>query len=338
MQSINKFNLIIVSFLLVIATGFYGCGGGISRSNNIKEAGGKIDFSAIKSAVILKGDSKTAYRDPAAIYHDGVFRLYFSYVLTEDDGEAYWYTAESKSKDLISWTEPRILTPKDLNLNFCSPGNVIRYGDEWILCLQTYPTPNGETFGNETSRLWIMRSRDLESWGEPEMLLVKGVDVPVEKMGRMIDPYLLQDKDDAGKWWCFYKQNGASMSYSYDLKEWMYFDCIKAGENVCVLVDGDEYVLFHSPRNGIGVKRSKDLKKFRDSGLLTLGQKEWLWAQGRITAAFVLDLRKEPAVGKYIMFFHGVGLNGEKAYFQTNACLGLAWSDDLVRWDWPRVR
>jgi hypothetical protein len=27
-------------------------------------------------------------------------------------------------------------------------------------------------------------------------------------MGRMIDAYLLADKDEPGKWWCLYKQNG----------------------------------------------------------------------------------------------------------------------------------
>jgi len=295
-----------------------------------------INFSAIKSPIIFKGDSKTAYRDPAAIYHDGVLRLYFTLARREDDGNMYWYTAVSKSQDLINWTEPRILTPRNRNLNFSSPGNVIRYGNEWILCLQTYPTPRGETYGNKTARIWIMRSPDLETWSEPEMLRVKGPDVPVDEMGRMIDPYLVQDKDEPGKWWCFYKQSGASMSYSQDLKTWTYFGRVAAGENVCVLVDGDEYVMFHSPRNGVGVKRSKDLKNWRDVGLITLGQKEWPWAQGRLTAGFVLDLRDQPEIGRYIMFFHGSSKEGLAMHgAHGHGTLALAWSDDFVRWDWP---
>jgi hypothetical protein len=48
-----------------------------------------------------------------------------------------------------------------------------------------------------------MRSKDLEMWGAPELLRVKGPDVPQEKMGRMLDDYLLADKDEPGKWWCF---------------------------------------------------------------------------------------------------------------------------------------
>ncbi len=49
---------------------------------------------------------------------------------------------------------------------------------------------------------------------------MKGPDVPVAATGRMIDPFLFRDKDDPGKWWCFYKQNGVGMSWSHDLRHW----------------------------------------------------------------------------------------------------------------------
>jgi hypothetical protein len=294
-----------------------------------------VDFAAIKSPIIFKGDAATAYRDPAAVYHDSVFRLFFTMVHKEDDGNVYLYTAVSKSADLVAWTPPKILTPRDRNLNFSSPGNLVRFGEEWVLCLQTYPRPAGEKFGNETARIWTMRSKDLETWGPPQLIRVKGPDVPQGKMGRMIDPFLLQDKDDPGKWWCFYKQNGVSMSWSRDLATWTYAGRIKGGENSCVIVDGGEYVLFHSPPNGVGVKRSRDLKEWRDVGLLTLGQKDWPWAKGRLTAGFVLDLRREPRVGKAVMFFHGSGPEDERTMFDNYASLGLAWSTDLAAWDWP---
>ncbi|HVM60119.1 MAG TPA: hypothetical protein VMV72_04565 [Verrucomicrobiae bacterium] len=291
-----------------------------------------VDFTAFKSPIIIRGGPTAWYGDPAAIYTDGVFRLYYTFGRPEPDGRFYMYTAVSKSTNLVDWTEPRILTPRGLNLNFSSPGDVVRFGGEWILCVTSYPRPNGERYANDTARLWIMRSRDLENWSEPELLKVKGTDVPVEQMGRMIDPYLLQDKDDPGKWWCFYKQNGVSLSWSRDLKTWNYWGHVDAGENVCVLVEDGEYVMFHSPKNGIGVKRSKDLKTWRDDGLTILGQKDWDWAHGRLTAGFVLDLRKEPGVGKYLMFFHGSGPGTDRNSLQS---LGLAWSDDLVNWNWP---
>ena len=181
-----------------------------------------------------------------------------------------------------------------------------------------------------------MCSDDLVEWDEPELIAVKGPDVARVDMGRMIDPYLIEDKDEPGKWWCFYKQNGASMSWSTDLERWTYAGRVDAGENVCLLIEEDDYVLFHSPKNGVGIKRSPDLRNWTDHGLLTLGQADWPWAQGRLTAGHVLDLRDEPAVGKYVMFFHGSSPEG-CALQETHghSSLALAWSDDLVAWEWP---
>ena len=302
------------------------------------EALAQVNFAAIPSPVLFCGDATTAYRDPAAVYHDGWFYLYFTKIKIEPDKQAYGYVAWSKSCDLVHWTEPKILTPRDQRLNYSSPGNLIRQGGEWVLCLQTYPRPNGEKYANETARIWTMRSKNLETWDPPELLRVKGPDVPPEKMGRMIDPYLLESKDEPGKWYCFYKQNGVSLSSSRDLKNWTYLGHTAAGENPCVIVDGDDYVLFHSPPNGIGIKRSKDLKVWRDEGVLNLGQDHWHWAQGRLTAGFVLDLRKDPRVGKALMFFHGSNFPEDDARggFDNFASLGLAWSDDLTNWDWPK--
>ena len=297
----------------------------------------KIDFSTLTTPIIFAGDHKYGFRDPAAVYYDGHFYLYFTLSETSTDGGYYNMTAYSISPDLVHWTFPQIITPRDRYLNYSSPGNIIRYDDEWIICLQTYPTPNWETFGTTDSRIWIMRSNDLKQWSEPELLRVKGNDVPRDRMGRMIDPYLLEDAGHKGKWWCFYKQNGVSMSYSHDLKSWTYVGRARAGENVTVIRQGDEYVMFHSPGNGIGVKRSQDPTSWGpDTQLLTLGQKDWPWAQGRLTAATVVDLTKESVVDKYVMFFHGSSKEGLEAHRAHGAAsLAIAWSDDLVSWTWP---
>lgn len=156
-------------------------------------------------------------------------------------------------------------------------------------------------------------------------------------MGRMIDPYLLEDKDESGKWWCFYKQNGVSMSFSYDLVNWNFFGHTESGENVSVLVENNEYLLFHSPSNGIGLKRSNNLINWTDSGKLnTLGQQQWEWARGRITAGTVINLKNDIRFGKYIMFFHGSGPKTEsEGDFDRNASIGIAWSNDLINWNWP---
>ncbi len=182
-----------------------------------------------------------------------------------------------------------------------------------------------------------MRSEDLETWDTPELLRLKGPEVPVEQMRRIIDPYIFRDRGQQEKWWCFFKQNGVSMSWSRDLSDWTFVGNMNGGENACVLLDSGEYVLFHSPRNGMGVKRSRDLKEWRDEeGLIMLGQNQWPWSQGRLTAGFVLDLRNAPEIGKYIMFFHGATREGRQKWdIHGNASLALAWSDDLKTWEWP---
>ncbi len=296
----------------------------------------------LRSPVLFKGDSVTAYRNPAVLYHNSRFYLFFSIVEVEKDGKVFDYTAYSTSSDLLNWTIPEKITPRDQKLNYCAPGNIIKYKDDWILCLQTYPRPGlyihqPVKYGDATSRIFIMRSKDLVRWGEPELLKVKGKDVPVVEMGRMIDPYLVEDKDERGKYWCFYKQKGVSMSYSYDLKNWTFFGNTDSGENVCVLVENDEYILFHSPSNGIGIMKSKDLKNWVKWGsLITLGQAGWTWAKGRITAGVVINMKNVKGIENYLMFFHGSGpLTENQGDFDKNASIGIAWSKDLLNWDWP---
>ena len=299
-------------------------------------------LKAIDSPVLFYGDEKTAYRDPAVLFYNDQFFLFFTLVKTIN-GEIYSFTATSKSYDLINWSQVKILTPRDQNLNFCSPGNIVKYDGKWLLCLQTYPRPGyiqGDKvrYGSDDSRIFIMESKDLENWTYPKLLKVKGSTIREDKMGRMIDPYLIEDKDEKGKWWCFYKQNGVSMSYTYDFLNWTFYGNTKSGENVCVLKDESEYVMFHSPSNGIGIKRSSNLKDWSSfGGLITLGQKEWDWAKGRLTAGAVVDLRNIKRIEKYIMFFHGSGPNREsEGDFDKNSSIGIAWSDDLINWYWPK--
>ncbi len=122
---------------------------------------------------------------------------------------------------------------------------------------------------------------------------------------------------------------------SYDLKNWTYHGKTASGENVCALKKDGEYLIFHSPQNGIGMLRTKDLVNFETFGeIITLGQEDWDWAKGRLSAGFVLDLKNDPNYGKYIMFFHGSGPEDEETMFDHHASVALAWSDDLKLWQW----
>jgi hypothetical protein len=298
---------------------------------------GPVDLAALSSPILLQGTETTAYRDPAVAFDQGVFHLFYTYVQSEgEQRKVRMAVGVSVSSDLRHWTPVRVLTPLDPRLNFSSPGSVFRYGGGWCMCVSSYPRPNGETFGNQDARIWLMRSTDLEQWSAPELLLVKGPGVAREKMGRMIDPYIFQDKDDRSRWWCLFKQGGkVHRSWSPDLVHWTYAGTIAEGENACVVVKGRDYYLFSSPKNGIAVARSHNGRKWEAVGLLKLGQADWPWARGRLTAGFVLDLHGDPAMGKYLMFFHGTGPDPEPKVFDTRACLGIAWSDDLLTWHWP---
>ena len=127
------------------------------------------------------------------------------------------------------------------------------------------------------------------------------------------------------------------MSHTHDFLNWSYFGKSESGENVTVLVENDQYILIHSPKNGIAIKRSSDLIHWEDDGqLITLGQSGWPWARGRITAGTVVNLKSDKRVGKYLMFFHGSGpRTEEEGDFDKNASIGIAWSDDLTDWSWP---
>ncbi|KRE57357.1 hypothetical protein [Paenibacillus sp. Soil750] len=295
-----------------------------------------MNFTTMPSPILLKGDHRRAFRDPCVLYQDGIWWIYYTLVETEEDGRVYLYTAMSRSTDLYQWSDPLLLTPKNQHLNFSSPGNVIYTGGRWRMCLQSYPRPHGEKYGNGDCRIWTMESQNLVDWTAPELLRVKGEHVALEDMGRMIDPYFIENANKPGEWLCFYKQNGVSISITSDFQQWTYCRSEQAGENVCIIRHQGEYVMFHSPENGIGIMRSHDLIHWhQEDSLLTLGQQEWEWARGRLTAGFVLDLRHVKGVEAFVMFFHGSGPEDERVLFDTHASIGIAWSKDLKEWDWP---
>ncbi|CAN0197923.1 unnamed protein product, partial [Chrysoparadoxa australica] len=123
-----------------------------------------FDLSKIHTPIIFRGDAVTAYRDPAVLFHENTFYLFFTLVEIEQDGKVFSYTAYSSSNDLLDWSKPHKITPRDQHLNFSSPGNIINYQGEWILSLQTYPRPahyitETKRYGNLDALIFIMTSK-----------------------------------------------------------------------------------------------------------------------------------------------------------------------------------
>ncbi len=280
----------------------------------------------------LDREPDAALRDPAAFFHEGTFHCFHT-VVQQSGGNFSLFVDVSISRDLEIWSPPRRLTRP--GLNFSSPGNIVRFGDEWVLCLQSYPTKPGQAYGSDDSRLWTMKSRDLGHWDAPVLIQSEGCQANWRRGRRQIDPYLVEHD---GKWWCFYKNDGKlGLLVSENLEDWreaspdapvLSPDQTPDGETVenpCVVRDGDEWVLFFAPcrdGRGIGVARSTDLLKWHDVRYLDFPKLEW--APGGPTAAMVLETGD--ARGKWTMFFHG---DREAPH---GAALGIAWSDDLEHW------
>jgi hypothetical protein len=279
-----------------------------------------------------------AARDPALIYTGERLQCY--YTNARRAGSSYHLRLEVvETEDLLRWSAPRCLA--DSPLGFSSPGNIMRVGQDYILCVQSYPVDPGAQWGNETCRLWLMRSRDLQTWGEPQMIYPQGCQARWANSRRQIDPYLVQH---AGAYYCFYKTNGQlGLLVSLDLEHWEEASPdrpVLSGrdtpdgaslENPCVVpVEGGNAMIFAPcrPGRGIGLAYSADLIHWRDVHYLDFPALPW--ADNGPSAAMVVDLRRE--TGHWLMAFHGEREVQQDAH---SAALALAWGDDLDHWRLP---
>ncbi len=277
---------------------------------------------------ILQGNDRVAYRDPACICVGHTFYLFVT-LSVKENGYIYNRIGLSKSTDLIRWSEPVCITEKNLLLNFSSPGNILPLSDRYRIFFCSYPLPDPwETRWTATNdaRLFYMDTQDFVTFSAPTLMHAKGTTKEAD-MGRMIDPYVFEDAQEKGLYHLFFKQNGVSHSISRDLVHWEYQGHTEGGENACILWKDQQYHLFHSPQNGIGHKVSADLVSWEETGVQTLRQEQWPWAQGRLTAGFVMEA---PAwiPHRYLLFFHG---SRKDAFPETHgaASIGLCYTDDL---------
>ena len=66
-----------------------------------------------RAPIVLRGSPQQAHRDPCGHYHDGVFRVWHSSIRGAADSSWSAATAVTESRDLITWSEPRDVTPRD---------------------------------------------------------------------------------------------------------------------------------------------------------------------------------------------------------------------------------
>ena len=273
--------------------------------------------------IVFKGTQKIAYRDPACFYYKGKYHLFFT-ISEKENGYMYNCVGHSVSSNLCEFTKPEIITVKDNTQNYCSPGNVIEYNGEYLICVTSYPmkVPFAEqSYADDTARLFFIKTKDFKTFSNPVRIYPKGKGEINE--GRMIDPFVLKYEKE---YRLFFKQNGISVSRSIDLENWEFLGTTDGGENVCVIQEKERYVLIHSPRNGIGVKESNDLKSWKDIGVYTLEEKHLDFASGRLTAGFAMPINNSEY--KYIVFFHGSLANSEPET-HGSATLAFAYTNDF---------
>ena len=278
--------------------------------------------------ILFKGNETVAYRDPTCIFADGIYHLFFT-VSKKENGFMYNFVAHSVSRDLNNFSEPTLLTEKDTKKNFCSPGNVIRVGDRYLICVCSYPMPKPLTemsYADETARLFFMETKDFVTFSTPTRIYAKGIDYVDE--GRMIDPFVLEDRNQRGRYVLFFKQKGISVSESYDLRHWNYLGHADGGENACVVAENEDYLLLHSPHNGIGLKKSNDLLHWIDCGVVLPKETEEPWANGRLTAAFAMKNENPTIPYRYIVFFHG-SKKDSVPETHGSASLAMYYTDDF---------
>ena len=291
-----------------------------------------MNLQYVKTPLILKQTEKLGFRDPAACYHEGTLYLYFTMV-HQEDGEQYLTVGMCKSTDLLHWSRPVSLTPKDKTKEYSGPGNLLFHEGSWYLCVQgsCRRRPGMGKKGlpvRENSRIYTMRTTDLEHFEEPVLLPLKGENVQEESMDRMYDPCLVRDKDDPELIWCFYNQHGICRSWSKDLVNWTFAGSASCGENRSVLVKDGLYWIFHSPENGIGLLKSADLNHYEQAAPdQYLCQSRFPWARDRITSPFILDGRQIPGIDGYLLFYQGE--DDREGTFPLGASIAMAYTPDL---------
>jgi predicted GH43/DUF377 family glycosyl hydrolase len=310
-----------------------------------------MDLQSIKNPIL--NDMPTfAIRDPAVAYHNGMFYVYYTYVDFRREGNIYISTHLRTTEDFVTWsrTHEAFGGPN----HYSSPGNVFRHpvSGKWAICIQSYPFSPGKDMGDERCRLFVAESDDLVTWSEPQVLAAAGAQHNYNDSVRQIDPYIVLDGEKA---WCYYKTIGElGVLVSTDgLQTWTealpdrpaigrsHMPTGETVENPYVIRHDDTWWMFCSPCSAprkIAVARSGSLTDWPKMEYLDFP--DLPWATHGPTAPAIMDMDEvcggadsRPAdLPKWLMLFHG---DCEPRLTGHEAALGIAFSDDLIKWQCP---
>lgn len=287
---------------------------------------------------------KFSVRDPAAIYNEGVFYLYF----TVQFNQSYWSAPEgfqvfvTTTTDFKDFSLPQPITPK----GYVSPGSVVKCNGKWYISLTRYPWPGAVA---------VAESDDLLHWSEPRVVVPTCHGSYWSGSGELygeipphgpIDGFLVQWQ---GKYYMLYTdaQKGTTTQHlgiavSDDMQKFTdltpdeplldsdFYNYNKGIENVSMVVDGDKLVLFCSvgmAGQRIAMLTSKDIMSWgKLDNTAEVSGLQQQWSKYAACAQFVADWRDITG------YWHMIFMGGQEAVCERFA-FGMARSKDLENWE-----
>ncbi|MBE6367606.1 MAG: hypothetical protein E7052_06835 [Lentisphaerae bacterium] len=276
-------------------------------------------------------------RDPAAIWHNGEFYLYF----TVQFNQHRWGAPEgyqcfvTVTRDFRNFTNPRPVTPT----GYVSPGSVIRFNNKWYMSVTRYPWPTA---------VCLVESDDLLNWSEPRIVMPThhGEYWGNEAHGP-IDGYLLEWKNRIWLLFTDFQKGTTSqhlgLAVSDDMQSFEnltpdrplldsdFYNANRGIENASIVADGDQLYLFCSvgmPEQRIAMLQSNDIMHWSKlDGQAEIDGLRQEWSKFIASAQFVADWRE--LTGYWVMLF--MGTRHFDAYDRMS--LGMARSLDLKNWE-----
>jgi len=292
------------------------------------------DFSQLRNPVWTTRDN---LRDPSVYKAADGYHLYYSrYAADLNWGRASaWSVREVVTRDFVHFDKDHAVTPD----GYASPGDVVFWGDRFVLPYQHYPSP--------PKQLYFSESRDHASWSAPQPFLAEALALPWNTEHRAIDPTFVIDGDTLH---CFFVGSaqvpdpaggkpiranllGHAITRDPALKDWtiLTMDHPLIGtserapdgvENIAVFRTGTDWTMIYSEglaHQHIALATSPDLMKWTPQGRIELPMQNWM--QARYGAPFVW-----PDGKGWLMVLMGEDANKKTTFGLLSSSDGRKWN------------
>lgn len=286
-----------------------------------------FDLAKIKAPLIWKSTEEVGYSHPIAHFCNGKYYFFFT-VVHKNNGDSYKTIAISTSTDLRRYTTPGMLQfgkesqleEPQRKVELFNPSGLVEFQGNYYLCCESNKNLDGNC------DIYLIKSKDLEEFEEPVP-----IDLPGNARGSFQKPYLIKDREQPGRVWCIYQDNGLVSAWTEDMKSWHFASrSTMTADEICVLAREDSYLLYTTREEGVFVWQTKSLetpiwKALGEQKPLSLYRNCHEWACGKLGCSCVV---KDPITGYFLMLYWGA----REASLPEDGTLALAFSADLLHW------